>query len=363
MAYPNCSIDTANDLPKTYTWTVAEKIIIQAFLPIVTLFGNIGNLAFLYTGYRIPRMRTVANMYLFSVAISDMLFLSTACGLYIWNNAVSPVVRTEIYNSALGCWITYTLVFLFYYASLQMVTLVSFERYYAICLPMKHLSFTGKQRTKKQIMVCWVLALALAVLSAFKWGDLKRFTLCVRSIAGEVKIDPPRYYTIKYCEASYGIKGFTVITDGIANILFFAAMFTSCITYARIIAALSKRDATNLQSNQSNTKKDDVRRQVAIMLIVNGIIFFVCQIPVQVLRFHRVTDVVFEVWSLGMVRKSQLIAVGRIFLYTNSAINPYVYIIGSKYYRQAFMEAFGFGKSKGKAVETSMDITAIPTEP
>ena len=342
MAHPNCSLLNAIDLPEIFTWSNVEKIIILAFIPLVTFFGNAGNLAFLFTGVRVPRMRTVANMYLFNLAVSDVLLLSTVCAAYLWTYVASSVVRTQAYVSAIWCWVIIYPSSICYFASVEMVTLVSFERYYAICHPLKHRSFAGKQRTKKQIAGCWVAAAILAAFVTFKVGDIQSVTLCVSSIAGGLAMEP-HFLTISYCMNPFGYVWFSLIGEIIIDALFLAGLISSSFTYVKVIQALIKREVSNLQSNQDNLN-NKVRQQIAITLIINGIIFFVCQIPYRVHDVHNITAT-FKIWSLRDDELAKLTVVYRIFLYINSAINPYIYILGSKYYRQAFKEAFGFKMS------------------
>ena len=355
MAYPNCTLSNAFDFPATFTWSNIERAIILIFLPLVTFFGNTGNIAFLYTSMRIPRMRTVANLYLLSLAMSDVLFISTVCIQYLWTYALTPMIRQDIFQSDIGCWLTYSVSRVTYYASVQMIALVSVERYYAICHPMKHLGFTGKQRTMTQIAICWIIAIILGMVGSLKFSNLKSDTYCVGSIAGD-KLKEPRFITFKYCQGGPGHDLLTVISEIITNTVFLMALMSSSFTYVKIIQALTKRGEANLQSNQDTTSSD-VRKQVAIMLMVNGIIFFICQIPHRLFGVYLFTADVLNVRFLEYDEQYQFSVISYIFLYINSAINPYVYIVGSKYYRKAFMEALGLSRRSKRAGSTSIALS------
>ena len=355
MAYPNCTLSNAINFSSAITWSDIEKAIILIFLPPVTFFGNIGNLAFLYTSVRIPRMRTVANLYLLSLAMADVLFISTVCAQYLWTYALSPIIRQDIFQSDIGCWLTYSVSAVTYYASVQMIALVSVERYYAICHPMKHLGFTGKKRTMTQIAICWIIAIFLGMVGSLKYKDLRKRTYCVGSIGGE-KLNDPHFITFKYCSGGSGHDWLIVISGIITNTVFLVALISSSFTYVKIIQALTKRGEANLQSNQDTTNSE-VRKQVAIMLMVNGIIFFICQIPHRLFGVYRFTSDVLNVRFLEYDQQAQFTVISYIFLYINSAINPYVYIVGSRYYRKAFMEALGLSSRSKRAAKTPIAVS------
>ncbi len=63
---------------------------------------------------------------------------------------LSPVRGNEI---PVLFYIRYTGTFLFYGASITFVSLVSFERFLAICYPMRHRLMKGNQRTIKLIII------------------------------------------------------------------------------------------------------------------------------------------------------------------------------------------------------------------
>ena len=158
----------------------------------------------------------------------------------------------------------------------------------------------------------------------------------------------PYPLTLYTCEMPHGhSRGLvSLINETFATIGFFIAMFGSSVMYYKVLKKLSQRSEANLHANNSSTEK--VHRQVAKVLITNGIVFFLCQIPYRLYSIHDILADTLEVWSLPQKQRTSLIIICRVFLYINSAVNPYIYAICSSFYKKAFLEAFGICKEHKK---------------
>ena len=138
-----CTLSNSIALSPNFYRTEYEKLIILAFLPLLAFLGDVGNFAFLFAAIRVPRMRTTANIYLATLAVSDMVYISELCILYNYSYFISPKIRNYPQRSSRSCWIPYLIGNACYYFSLEIIMLLSLERYYAICHPLKHRLFTG----------------------------------------------------------------------------------------------------------------------------------------------------------------------------------------------------------------------------
>ena len=341
-----CTLENSIDIPPDMFWGEAEKLVILVLLPIVTFCGNLGNLAFLFTMFRVPRMQTAANLYLAFLAASDILFLSYTMLAYGMSYFRSQHLRSHMHRNSPQCWTGYTLSFVCYYLSLEVITLLSLERYYAICYPLKHRLFTGKSRTIKQLTISTLVAFLLGGVTSIKYGDSHVITFCAKRLYSHQEIEPS-LQILYSCNLRNGRAVVSLISESIATLLFIAAFVSSCFMYVKVLRILSERSRSDLGTNQTNT--DKVHKQVSQMLIANGIIFFVCQIPYRVYGIHEILADTLEVWSLDKQQRFQLMIIARIFLYVNSAINPYIYVAGSGFYQDAFLEAFGIN-AKHKSV-------------
>ncbi len=108
--------------------------------------------------------------------------------------------------------------------------------------------------------------------------------------------------------------------------------------FARIIYTLSTRPNPNAETTS-------VRNQIARMLILNGIVFFVCLLPFRIIQLSNMS-----VYLGGSLFADDVVNilgwVGRVTALLNSAVNPFLYNASNAKYRAAFLETFTFRKSE-----------------
>ncbi len=140
-----------------------EWIVYQCIWPLLICFGVISNVLFLYTVIRTPSFRTTTYMYLTNLSISDLMTLIFFIIPKMMIYHISPV-RREIPKLF---YIHQTSGYLFFGASVGFVTLVAFERFLAICYPIRHRIMKGNQRTIKLIIITWMITALSSVLVLF----------------------------------------------------------------------------------------------------------------------------------------------------------------------------------------------------
>ncbi|KAJ8976233.1 hypothetical protein NQ317_009730 [Molorchus minor] len=160
----------------------SSKLIIPLYL-IIFVLAVLGNSLVLVTLVRNKRMRTVTNVYLFNLAISDLLlgvfcmpftlvgqvlrnfiFGSTMCKLIPYFQAIKTRIGLQVkpVSVSVGVW---TLV------------AISLERYFAICRPLKSRRWQTQFHAYKMIAFVWLASLfwsgpvlAVSKLKAMKKG-------------------------------------------------------------------------------------------------------------------------------------------------------------------------------------------------
>ena len=331
-----------------WLYSDTDKLIESIIIPVFSVFGFVGNLAFLWTIYQVRDLRTTLNAYLANLAACDILFLVFFIGWPLANlNAdPDPVNRAYPVHSAFGCACYVITTRLWYFASVKLTTLVSIERYLAICLPIKHRLLTGKKHNVKLLALVWILSLAVSLTIIPRFIVFKHYCL-IWPDSSEFTNVPSSFST---CLA---IEGFSTAGayEGILYILFFVlAMTINGILYLKIILALSRRSMGNRQRPEGNEPRpnqiadndnDKVRNQVARTLIATGIVFFICQLPYRLYSLDDVIDDLFDVDFLDTQPKVTILVTGRLFLTLNSIINPYIYVLSCRHYRHAMKKAFG----------------------
>ena len=135
-----------------------EAMVIRAgVFPAIMLFGLISNLSFLFVLIRVRQMRTITNFYLANLAVADFLYLLMQ-GLTTGLNVLTyGIVQGQFYKSALGCVIGGTFLYMPYFTSIGLITLVTFERFIGICFPLKSRIMSSKSRTVKLVILIWIL--------------------------------------------------------------------------------------------------------------------------------------------------------------------------------------------------------------
>ena len=337
----NCTLSNATIPLTDLEWSSTEQFSIQVILPSLMVTADLANFAFIYTVVTIPRMHNVANLYLVNLAITDMLFVSQATISY-WASFFGSSIRSNSFRTQVACWIVYLPSVLFYYVSLGTTLLVSLERYYAVCQPLKHRAFSKLARGKVDIIITWLLGIILAVPCALKWGDIVTVNVCTQKLDAN-DIPTPYVQTLYACEINLHQFIINLVSETIPSVLFVVALTTSSVFYFKILKALNAHSKISLKSSKTHVSK--VKNQVARVLILNGVIFFLCQFPYRLYSIHQILSDT-QVWSLQENSLELLTIFSRLCLYINSTINPFVYGAGSRFYRNAFLEAFGLSHTK-----------------
>ncbi|XP_071055861.1 cholecystokinin receptor type A-like [Onthophagus taurus] len=149
------------DVKNVVTATVASvtesvfesKLIIPLYVVIFVL-SIVGNSLVLITLVQNKRMRTVTNVYLLNLAISDLL-LGVFCMPF---TLLGQVLRNFIFGAAMCKLIPYFQVVSVSVAVWTLVA-ISLERYFAICRPLKSRRWQTQFHAYKMIVMVWLASL------------------------------------------------------------------------------------------------------------------------------------------------------------------------------------------------------------
>ncbi|XP_022081349.1 galanin receptor type 1-like [Acanthaster planci] len=340
----------------TYLLSGANSRVMLAVLFIILAVGIPGNLAFLFVVARVPYMRTTTNVYLASLAVADLTFLLTSIVQYTFY--FTHPVRSHLPTASFGgCVGAFMPQYVTYFASISMVSLVSQERYNAVCKPLVTLGQGARlKRSFKLVGGSWFMAIGLASLVMFRYANL------VKCCA--IWPDEEPYHSLPvqlgYCVAisHWGL----IVGHVLESAVFIVAMVTNAVMYTLIIISLNTRakhklhqDPVRRQSVQAQQALQ-VRNQVARMLVANGVVFFLCQTPFIALSLGFLVENLSGIRPDVTYRKFVFaLTVCHVFVFMNSAVNPIIYNVTSCHYRQAFVEAFGRSKNRNDHKSDSKD--------
>ncbi len=314
----NFTIDLSNvtSIPIHMVYMPREWVIYEIVWPCIVLCGLFSNLTFIWTVIKTPELHTITFKYLVSLAISDTL--TVLC--FGIPNIVHFTTR-KLRDQPLEFDLISTFFFL---CSTGILTLVSVERFFAICHPLKHHLINGTKRTNLLICMIWTIAF-IYTLSVYP--TINPSTFCVIW---------PEYDQFRNYPTYFHQVGFTWIFIYILTplfIFFFLFLMVSNVyIFGRMYFAMHKRMNQNLSSS---IERESQLRQVVVMLLVNSLIFFLCcSLKIQVMVMGLVFAIAPE--TLTPQHMPMLQTVSRILLGVNASINPILYFTLNKRYRNAF---------------------------
>ncbi len=330
------NLTVAEETRQRLSYGALDVFLITAFMPTVLAIGLFGNFAFLLVVFRVPWMRTVTNRYLTNLALADITFLVSSVGHSLWQFHGSNGIYNEVFLGVGGCVTLPTLADAAHLASLSFVTLVSIERYYAVCKPHAHSQSTVRLYNLVLIVSSWLFAITLSiVLNIPSRKNLSSF--CVIWPEDGNVANMPREFG--YCGPVQDSPWLIKVVNFFSTLPYLTSFVVNAIIYALVIFTLHRTSIGKHLSSTNKSSNTTKRNRITAMLLINGSVFFLCLAP-----FEFVSLYVLIVDADDMANRSRLrtwVDLCRITVYINSVINPFLYNAINPRYRLAFFKAFG----------------------
>ncbi|XP_034113807.2 growth hormone secretagogue receptor type 1 isoform X1 [Drosophila albomicans] len=320
------------------------------FCIIIMLLGVIGNVMVPIVIVKTKDMRNSTNIFLTNLSIADLLVL------LVCTPTVLVEVNTRPETWVLGHEMCKAVPFVeltVAHASVLTILAISFERYYAICEPLKAGYVCTKARAILICVLAWGIAalftspiIAISSYSVEPYGDGTDAPVCATAADG--------FWPICYFVGS--ITVFFIVPFGILVLLYAAIAYKllrpnsafhrptspqpqqSAITAATATAAAVAASTVSTKGNshqQSNGMRKH-RKQVIFMLVAVVSSFFVCLLPFRAFTLWVITASAEDVERLGIAGYYNLLYFSRFMLYLNSAMNPILYNLMSSKFRSGF---------------------------
>ncbi|KAI1289954.1 Dopamine receptor 1 [Halotydeus destructor] len=277
--------------PEETMWFVSWAEFLWTLL---ILFTVIANLLVILTIKGTRKLRTVPNMFLTSMAVADL-------GVAIFVMPYNAYVTFGDHSWSLkisSCKVFLSGDFIFCTSSIWHLCAIAYDRYEAVLEPLKYNGQDRKRKTLIAIASIWTIS---AVLAAW--------LLHINPFPSRVCYINPGFFTLTWSIISFYIP--LVILTGV---------------YLRIYVIVRKSFNTGLSISSSTRTRE--LRMTMIMAIIIGV-FVVSWLPIKII------DTAYFFCTCHICHfKESLIIIWTVLSYSNSAMNPIIYVAFNKEFRE-----------------------------
>ncbi|KAJ8923595.1 hypothetical protein NQ315_010174 [Exocentrus adspersus] len=340
--YSNYSSPEDVDPNSVFNWN--ELIPTLVVYGITFILGLTGNILIIFTTFRYRRMQSVTNVFLSSLASSDLLLIMfcipvKVAKLFSYTWQMGEVICRSVHymqNVSAIC-------------SVLTLTAISIERYYAIVHPMKAKYICTIRQAKTIIIIIWNLSMLLAtptlkVQIHMRVGLNDEYRWCVRDWDNQPIWKFHELYMLivililPFCIMTFS---YTLICWEVWKVMERRSVMTSEYALTRNhTVVIDEKCSENFILSESKKPKvkngrDDTHmvKQVICMLVVVVALFALCWAPVLIDNVLMAYDVL-PYLRFGPLKHMSIAF--HLMAYFNSCINPIVYGFMSKSFRETF---------------------------
>ena len=309
---------------------------------LVALFGNSVGF-YVVVIKKESSSRSVTNLFIGNMAVADLLLTIT-----IMPFSVAFLYRDTLWiGGTLGsitCKALFYVMPVFISASVFTMMLISFDRFYAVFFPLKEKFF---QKPKVLSAIIWILS----------FGLMTPYVLMYQTN----EIRPGAYYCVQewpwappndtdFTETYKVLKSFHIC---LFVVLYALPLLVTLFIYFLICRKLWLGKIPGNVTDSKIAAENRLKRKVTCLLVITCVVFAVCWFPVYVNHYF---------WYVRPDQSHKLPSkVQMLFLWiahANSALNPCLYILLNKKFRQKFQATlhnllqFGSSKSNNKRFVT-----------
>ncbi|KAM6161916.1 CX3C chemokine receptor 1 [Erethizon dorsatum] len=271
-------------------------IFLSVFYSLVFAFGLVGNLLVVFALTKSRKPKSITDIYLLNLALSDLLFVAT---LPFW---IHYVINEEGLHNAV-CKLTTAFFFIGFFGGIFFITIISIDRYLAIVLAVNSMNNRTMQHGVTVSLSVWAAAILVAT-PQFMFTKQKE-----KECLGD------------YPEVLQEI--WPVLRNVEANVLgFLLPLLIMSFCYFRIIQTLF---------SCKNQKKS---RAIKLILLV-VIVFFLFWTPYNVMIFLETLKLYDFFPSCDLKRNLKLaLSVTETLAFSHCCLNPLIYAFAGEKFRR-----------------------------
>uniref|UniRef100_A0A3Q2QS14 Opioid receptor delta 1 n=1 Tax=Fundulus heteroclitus TaxID=8078 RepID=A0A3Q2QS14_FUNHE len=285
------------------TTSLIIAVCITALYSLICVVGLLGNVLVIW-----KKMKTATNIYIFNLALADALATSTLpfqSAKYLMSTwpfgelLCKAVIAIDYYNM---------------FTSIFTLTMMSVDRYIAVCHPVKALDFRTPAKAKLINVCIWILSSVVGVpviiMAATKVTD-KGNTACM------LRFPKPEWYW-----------------DTLMKICVFIFAFVVPVLVITICYGLMILRLKSVRLLSGSKEKDRNLRRITRMVLVVVAAFIVCWTPIHLFIIVKTIVEIDHRNLLVMASWHLCIALG----YTNSSLNPMLYAFLDENFKRCFRD-------------------------
>ena len=278
-------------------------------LALVMPFILAGNLLVVIAVIKFRKLRTSLNMFVASLAVSDMLVGFPTIPVYVIYYSIGDVLKNFKYL----CLFRYLLVVLSMSGSIISLTFMSFDRYVAIVHPLHYPTMMTKRRVRFLLLGMWTYGVVFSILPSAGVNVWQRGMAC------EFFHVLPKWYT-------FFTVPFIMATCLFLSLVTYVVVFRVAKKHQARMKRLNVNSARKQENNPRQMQKDTRNAKVMAFVLLLFVIFWFPFLATSLLKFLPFSQDVFE------IAKNFALTLAM----TNSMCNPVVYCWLKEDFRRAF---------------------------
>ncbi|XP_045780477.1 thyrotropin-releasing hormone receptor-like isoform X1 [Maniola jurtina] len=326
----NSTFEMSNNFTEYAEIPYYIKATSMTFCIVIMCLGVIGNVMVPIVILKTKDMRNSTNIFLVNLSIADLMVLlvcTTTTLVEVNSKPETWVLGKELCLAVPFVELTVA------HASVLTILAISFERYYAICEPLRAGYVCTKTRATLICALAWFFAalftspiLGVATYTHERYQDGTEVPVCLM-------------------QADTFWSGLFFIL--IIAIFFIIPLGVLLVLYSIIAKNLMENPVIIAQNTKNTNNTGNVvryRKQVILMLGTVVLSFFICLLPFKALTLWIIVFPPETILSLGIDGYYILLYFCRVMLYLNSAINPILYNLMSSKFREGFVKLLRINK-------------------
>ncbi|XP_052389673.1 delta-type opioid receptor-like [Carassius gibelio] len=283
-------------------------ISITALYSVICVVGLLGNILVMYGVVRYTKLKTATNIYIFNLALADALATST-----LPFQSAKYLMNTWPFGELL-CKIVIAIDYYNMFTSIFTLTMMSVDRYIAVCHPVRALEFRTPIKAKIINVCIWILSSAVGVpvmIMAVTKVTNQGAIVCM------LKFPEPDWYW-----------------DTVTKICVFIFAFVVPVLVITVCYGLMILRLRSVRIFSGSKEKDRNMRRITRMVLVVVAAFIICWTPIHIFIIVKTLVDISQKNPFVIASWHLCIALG----YTNSSLNPVLYAFLDENFKRCFRD-------------------------